>query len=88
MALPSSVRIVEVSPRDGLQNEKTMVSTADKIELVNHLSACGLQTVEAASLFKAFGTLDSDLILETFKVNKSKVDINEESIVEGLQVIR
>ena len=49
MALPSSVRIVEVSPRDGLQNEKTMVSTADKIELVNHLSACGLQTVEAAS---------------------------------------
>ena len=49
MALPSSVRIVEVSPRDGLQNEKTMVSTADKIELVNRLSACGLQTVEAAS---------------------------------------
>ena len=49
MALPSSVRIVEVSSRDGLQNEKTMVSTADKIELVNRLSACGLQTVEAAS---------------------------------------
>ena len=49
MALPSSVRIVEVSPRDGLQNEKTMVSTADKIELVNRLSACGLHTVEAAS---------------------------------------
>ena len=49
MALPSSVRIVEVSPRDGLQNEKTMVSTSDKIELVNRLSACGLQTVEASS---------------------------------------
>ncbi len=49
MTLPSFVRIVEVSPRDGLQNEKTMVSTADKIELVNRLSDCGLQTVEAAS---------------------------------------
>ncbi len=49
MALPSFVRIVEVSPRDGLQNEKTMVSTADKIELVNRLSACGLKTIEAAS---------------------------------------
>ena len=47
--LPSFVRIVEVSPRDGLQNEKTMVSTADKIELVNRLSDCGLQTIEAAS---------------------------------------
>lgn len=49
MALPTSVRIVEVSPRDGLQNEKTMVSTVDKIELVNRLSDCGLQTVEATS---------------------------------------
>ena len=49
MALPSFVCIVEVSPRDGLQNEKTMVSTADKIELVNRLSDCGLKTIEAAS---------------------------------------
>ena len=49
MALPAFVRIVEVSPRDGLQNEKTMVSTADKIELVNRLSDCGLKTIEATS---------------------------------------
>ena len=49
MALPASVRIVEVGPRDGLQNEKTMVSTADKIELIDRLSACGLQTIEATS---------------------------------------
>ena len=49
MALPSSVRIVEVSPRDGLQNEKTMVSTVDKIELINRLSDCGLKTIEATS---------------------------------------
>ncbi len=49
MALPSSVRIVEVSPRDGLQNEKVFVATADKIELIDRLSGCGLRTIEATS---------------------------------------
>lgn len=49
MSLPTRVRIVEVGPRDGLQNEKTMVSTADKIELIDRLSATGLQTIEATS---------------------------------------
>lgn len=49
MALPVSVRIVEVGPRDGLQNEKTTVSTADKIALIDRLSATGLRTVEATS---------------------------------------
>jgi hydroxymethylglutaryl-CoA lyase len=49
MALPASVRIVEVGPRDGLQNEKTIVATADKIALIDRLSATGLQTIEATS---------------------------------------
>ncbi len=49
MAVPASVRIVEVGPRDGLQNEKTIIPTAAKIELVDRLSATGLQTVEATS---------------------------------------
>ena len=44
-----AVRIVEVGPRDGLQNEKTIVSVSDKISLINQLSACGFQTVEATS---------------------------------------
>lgn len=35
VALPDAVRIVEVGPRDGLQNEKGMVSTEDKITLIN-----------------------------------------------------
>ena len=48
-ALPRHVRIVEVGPRDGLQNEKAMVSTADKIELIDRLSATGLQSIEATS---------------------------------------
>jgi hydroxymethylglutaryl-CoA lyase len=49
MALPARVRIVEVSPRDGLQNEATLVPAATKIELVDRLSATGLRTVEATS---------------------------------------
>ncbi len=48
-ALPASVRIVEVGPRDGLQNESTPVSTADKIKLIDRLGACGLRTIEATS---------------------------------------
>lgn len=47
--LPASVRIVEVGPRDGLQNEKQVVPTAAKVELINRLSATGLKTVEATS---------------------------------------
>lgn len=43
------VRVVEVGPRDGLQNEKTQVATADKIELIDRLSATGLRTIEATS---------------------------------------
>jgi hydroxymethylglutaryl-CoA lyase len=49
MAMPASVRIVEVGPRDGLQNEKTIIPTAAKIELVDRLSATGLRTIETTS---------------------------------------
>ena len=49
MSLPGEVRIVEVGPRDGLQNEKTLVPTADKIELIDRLSATGLRCIEATS---------------------------------------
>ena len=43
------VRIVEVGPRDGLQNEAAPVATADKIALIDRLSDCGLRTIEATS---------------------------------------
>jgi hydroxymethylglutaryl-CoA lyase len=49
MTLPSTVRIVEVGPRDGLQNEKTLIPTATKIELIERLGAAGLRTIEAGS---------------------------------------
>ncbi|HEX8785542.1 MAG TPA: hydroxymethylglutaryl-CoA lyase [Telluria sp.] len=49
MNLPKQVKIVEVGPRDGLQNEKEAVSAAVKIELVDRLSRAGFLNIEAAS---------------------------------------
>jgi hydroxymethylglutaryl-CoA lyase len=43
------VTIVEVGPRDGLQNERAMVSTADKIEFVDRLSAANLPVIEVSA---------------------------------------
>jgi hydroxymethylglutaryl-CoA lyase len=47
--LPESVRIVEVGPRDGLQNESAIVPTGKKAEFVQLLAAAGLQDIEVAS---------------------------------------
>ena len=49
MTLPNFVKVVEVGRRDGLQNEKSPVSTDTKVELVNRLSDAGFVNVEAAS---------------------------------------
>ena len=48
-SLPREVQIVEVGPRDGLQNEKTNLSVDDKIQLVNALTKTGLKRIEAGS---------------------------------------
>ena len=47
--LPKFVKIVEVGPRDGLQNEKNIVPATVKIEFINRLSRTGLKTIEATS---------------------------------------
>ena len=49
MTTPTSVRIVEVGARDGLQNEKTLLPAAIKIELIDRLTATGLRSIEATS---------------------------------------
>ena len=47
--MPSHVSLVEVGPRDGLQNEKQPVSTAHKVELVHRLQSAGLREIEVTS---------------------------------------
>ncbi|SIR32402.1 hydroxymethylglutaryl-CoA lyase [Aromatoleum tolulyticum] len=49
MQLPQKVRIVDVGPRDGLQNEKQIVSTETKVELIARLADAGLTAIEATS---------------------------------------
>ncbi|HLZ63722.1 MAG TPA: hydroxymethylglutaryl-CoA lyase [Ktedonosporobacter sp.] len=48
-SLPTSVRVVEVGPRDGLQNEKAQVPTEQKIQFIQMLAEAGLPVVEATS---------------------------------------
>ena len=47
--LPASVTVMEVSPRDGLQNEDVLVSTAQKLQLVDHALASGSKRIEVTS---------------------------------------
>ena len=49
MSLPSKVQLIDVGPRDGLQNEKQPVPAAVKIELVHRLQAAGLKEIEVTS---------------------------------------
>lgn len=49
MSLPTSVTIMEVGPRDGLQNEPNFLASSKKIELINLLSETGLKNIEVTS---------------------------------------
>jgi hydroxymethylglutaryl-CoA lyase len=53
MALPELVRIREVGPRDGFQNEPEVLSTDAKVELIDALAATGLARIEATSFVRA-----------------------------------
>ena len=52
MSLPSSVRIREVGPRDGFQNEPEEIPTADKVRLIDQLSETGLRRIEVTSFVR------------------------------------
>lgn len=49
MSMPESVRIVEMGPRDGLQNEKAVIPTETKLELIRRLGETGLAAIEATA---------------------------------------
>src|SRR5690348_15549560 len=50
--LPAGVRIREVGPRDGFQNEPEVIQTADKVRLIEMLGACGLPRIEVTSFVR------------------------------------
>src|SRR5204863_4315012 len=49
MTMPPRVRVVEVGPRDGLQNERARIATADKIAFVDRLSDAGHSVIEVSA---------------------------------------
>lgn len=72
MSLPTYVKLVEVGPRDGLQNEVAIVPTEVKIEFINRLSATGLSVIEAGSFVSPKWVpqmADSDQVLQ--KITKA-----------------
>lgn len=52
-ALPTAVRIREVGPRDGFQNEPEVISTVDKVRLIEQLARTGLRRLEVTSFVRA-----------------------------------
>ncbi len=85
MQLPKHVVMKEVGPRDGLQNEKTHITTADKIQLVNLLSQTGLNYIEVTSFVhpKWIPQLaDAVEVLQAIKRNK---DITYAALVPNMR---
>ncbi|MGA9334449.1 MAG: hydroxymethylglutaryl-CoA lyase [Rudaea sp.] len=83
--LPSSVRIVEVGARDGLQNEKTIVPAAVKVELINRLSASGLRTIEATSFVSPKWVPQLADAAEVFTAIEKLPDVRYPVLVPNLQ---
>jgi hydroxymethylglutaryl-CoA lyase len=76
MSIAKSVKIVEVGPRDGLQNEKSVISAADKIKFIDLLSDTGLKTIEATSFVSPKWVpqlADAD---EVYKGIRKKTDVS------------
>ena len=84
-ALPASVRIVEVGARDGLQNEKTIVPTAVKIELIDRLSQTGLRTIEATSFVSPKWVPQLADAAEVFAAIRKRPGVSYPVLVPNLQ---
>jgi len=82
---PATVRIVEVGARDGLQNEKTIVPTAVKIELIDRLSATGLRTIEATSFVSPKWVPQLADAAEVFAAIKRRSGVSYPVLVPNLQ---
>jgi len=79
------VRIVEVGPRDGLQNEKVIVPTRQKIELIERLADCGLRTVEATSFVSPKWVPQLADAAEVFSGLQRKPSVSYPVLVPNLQ---
>ncbi|MBC74640.1 MAG: hydroxymethylglutaryl-CoA lyase [Halobacteriovoraceae bacterium] len=86
-SLPSKVRIVEVGPRDGLQNEKEILPLEDKLEYIKLLSKTGLDTIEVTSFVSPKAIPQMGDANELFKAVDQSLnkDINKPCLVPNLK---
>lgn len=85
MNLPKQVKIVEVGPRDGLQNEKQLIPTATKITLIEELVAAGLTYIEAGSFVNPKWVPQMADSAEVFAGIQRKPDITYAALIPNLQ---
>ena len=80
-----AIRLVEVGPRDGLQNEKALVATADKIALIERLADCGFRNVEATSFVSPKWVPQLADAAEVFSGLRRKPGVSYPVLVPNLQ---
>ncbi|KTC73045.1 hydroxymethylglutaryl-CoA lyase [Legionella birminghamensis] len=85
MSYPQQVTIVEVGPRDGLQNEQVFVPTESKIELINLLSESGLRYIEATSFVSAKAIPQLADCEEVFKSIRKPANVHLSALVPNMK---
>ena len=81
----SPVKIFEVSPRDGLQNEKALICAQTKIELITRLANCGINHIEAASFVSPRWVPQMADALQVMRGFKAKQGVTYSALVPNLQ---
>lgn len=79
--LSNSARVVEVGPRDGLQNEKTILSQDLKIDFISKLVESGIKDIEATSFVRADRIPQMGDAVHLFEALKSKVSIDKNHLI-------
>ena len=85
MAMPQDVRIIEVGPRDGLQNEAQLVSTNVKVELIDRLAAAGLPAVESGAFVSPKWVPQMADSAEVFQRISRRADVSYPALVPNLK---
>ncbi|WP_374963988.1 hydroxymethylglutaryl-CoA lyase [Lysinibacillus sp. RS5] len=85
MQLPKHVTLKEVGPRDGLQNEKTHMATADKVQLVDLLSQTGLNYIEVTSFVHPKWIPQLADAVEVLQAIKRQKDITYAALVPNMR---
>lgn len=85
MQLPKHVMLKEVGPRDGLQNEKAHIATADKVQLVDLLSQTGLNYIEVTSLVHPKWIPQLADAVEVLQAIKREKDITYAALIPNMR---